>query len=140
MVVSADRAAEANDAVLLQKLTEQSLRTIAPHARPMAVAIALCAPVPLTQQIGGVSARSMALASDAYPVMGATPVPYKQPASDKNGVMVTGVRVGSYTIKDGEGMVIESLPIDWHMLHTPHLQALRETADAIAARVAAIGS
>ena len=82
----------------------------------------------------------MALASDAYPVMGATPVPYKQPASDKNGVMVTGVRVGSYTIKDAEGMLIESLPIDWHMLHTPHLQALRETADAIAARVAAIGS
>ena len=132
MVVSVDRAGDANDGVALRTMTAASLRRLAPRARPSTVSISLTAPTPITQPVAvRPGAAKVTLAADAYPVVGFTPVVARQPVD----ATVTGIRVGVFTITDESGRVIDLMPIDWSIYGMTRIQALQLTADAIASRV-----
>ena len=132
VVVSVDRAGDANDGVALRTMTAASLRRIAPRARPSTVSIELTEPEAITRP-GTPSANTakITLAADAYPVVGFAPVVARQPVD----ATVTGIRVGVFTITDENGRVIDSMPIDWSIYGMTRIQALQLTADAIASRV-----
>ena len=131
VVVSVDRAGDANDGVALRTMTAASLRRIAPRARPSTVSISLTEPEAITQPAARAGAAKVTLAADAYPVVGFAPVVARQPVD----AIVTGIRVGVFTITDQNGRVIDSMPIDWSIYGMTRVQALQLTADAIASRV-----
>ena len=132
VVVEADRAAEANDAVALRTMTASSLRRIAPQSGAGTVTVTLTEPMPLMQPyVCRPAPGKVTLAFNAYPVVGSIPVVARQGPNET----MTGIRVGTVTIADEEGRVVESLPIAWPLRGVSRPAALRLTADAIALSV-----
>ena len=135
VVVSVDRAGDANDGVALRTMTAASLRRIAPRARPSTLSSSLTESKASTHPVDvPPPAAKVTLAADAYPVVGVAPVVARQPVD----APVTGIRVGVFTITDQNGRVIESMKIDWSIYGMTRIRAQQLTADAIASRVNAL--